>query len=157
MTNHRFIASDHPLSIDEQKTLRDLVAMMIPASAEYAVPGADDEISFADILATLVPTAAAVRQALQHLDRLAGSAFADLDSAAQREAGERFRASDSPLVAAVAALVLQCYYRDDRVMRSLDMEPRPPFPLGFEVEEGDWTLLEPVRARPKMYRDPPKR
>jgi hypothetical protein len=33
------------------------------------------------------------------------------------------------------------------------MEPRPPFPEGFEVEEGDWSLLDPVRARPKLYRD----
>jgi len=156
MTNHLFIASDHPLAIHEQRTLRDLVAVMIPASSEYAIPGADDEIIFADILATLVPMAAVVRQALQHLNRLAGSAFADLDPPAQREAGEQFRASGSPLVAAVAALVVQCYYRDDRVMRSLDMEPRPPFPLGFEIEEGDWALLDPVRARPKMYRDPPK-
>ena len=52
-------------------------------------------------------------------------------------------------------IVLQCYYRDDRVMRSLDMEVRPPFPKGFEVEQGDWSLLDPVRARPKLFRDVP--
>ena len=39
------------------------------------------------------------------------------------------------------------------VMRSLGMEPRPLFPKGFEVEQGDWSLLDPVRARPKLYRD----
>ena len=38
-------------------------------------------------------------------------------------------------------------------MRSLGMEPRPAFPKGFEVERGDWSLLDPVRARPKLYRD----
>ena len=57
-------------------------------------------------------------------------------------------------VAMVNATV-QCYYRDDRVMRSLDMEARPPFPKGFDVEQGDWTLLDPVRSRPKLYRDAP--
>ncbi|MGH7054344.1 MAG: hypothetical protein ACREFK_16060 [Stellaceae bacterium] len=31
-------------------------------------------------------------------------------------------------------------------MRSLGMEPRPPYPKGFEVESGDWSLLDPVRA-----------
>src|SRR6516162_1999713 len=41
----------------------------------------------------------------------------------------------------------------DRVMRSLGLEPRPPYPKGFEVEQGDWSLLDPVRARPKLYRD----
>jgi hypothetical protein len=40
-------------------------------------------------------------------------------------------------------------------MRSLGMEPRPPFPLGFAVEDGDWSLLEAVRARPQLYRDAP--
>jgi hypothetical protein len=42
---------------------------------------------------------------------------------------------------------------DDRVMRSLGMEPRPPFPEGFEMGQGDWSLLDPVRARAKLYRD----
>jgi len=50
-------------------------------------------------------------------------------------------------------IVLQCYYRDDRVMRSLGLEVRPPFPKGFEVEQGDWSLLDLVRARPKLYRE----
>ena len=55
----------------------------------------------------------------------------------------------------LSQIILQCYYRDDRVMRSLDMEVRPPFPKGFEVEQGDWSLLDPVRARPKLYREVP--
>ena len=49
-------------------------------------------------------------------------------------------------------VIPQCYHRDDRVMRAFGMEPRPPFPKGFEVEQGDWSLLDPVRARPKLYR-----
>ena len=38
------------------------------------------------------------------------------------------------------------------MMRSLGQEPRPPFPQGHVVEQGDWSLLDPVRARPRMYR-----
>jgi hypothetical protein len=53
----------------------------------------------------------------------------------------------------LSRIVLQCYYRDDRVMRSLGMEARPPFPKGFEVEQGDWSLLDPVRAMPPLYRE----
>ena len=40
-------------------------------------------------------------------------------------------------------------------MRSLGMEVRPPFPKGFQVEPGDWSLLDAVRSRPKIYRDAP--
>jgi hypothetical protein len=32
---------------------------------------------------------------------------------------------------------------------------RAPFPKGFELEAGDLSLLDPVRARPKVYRDVP--
>ena len=58
-------------------------------------------------------------------------------------------------VATLSRVVLACYYRDDRVVRSLGLEPRPPFPLGHTLEQGDWSLLDPVRARPKMWRDVP--
>ena len=51
--------------------------------------------------------------------------------------------------------VSRCYYRDDRVMRSIGMELRPPFPRGFDVAPGDWSLLDPVRARGRIWRDAP--
>ena len=50
-------------------------------------------------------------------------------------------------------IVLQCYYRNDRVMIPLGMEPRPPFPKGHVLPQGDWSLLDPVRARGKIWRD----
>ena len=52
----------------------------------------------------------------------------------------------------IANLTVQGYYRDDRVMLSLGMEPRPPHPDGYEVEQGDWSLLDPVRQRDEFYR-----
>jgi hypothetical protein len=58
-----------------------------------------------------------------------------------------------PVVTALGRAVLQCYYRDDRVMRALGVEPRPPYPKGPELEQGDWSLLETVRSRPRMWRD----
>jgi hypothetical protein len=40
-------------------------------------------------------------------------------------------------------------------MRSLGMEVRARFPDSFEVEQGDWSLLDPVCVRPKLYREVP--
>jgi hypothetical protein len=51
--------------------------------------------------------------------------------------------------------VLLCYYRDDRVMLSLGLEPRAPFPKGHVLEGGDWSLLDPVRARKPFWREAP--
>ena len=63
----------------------------------------------------------------------------------------RSRTSSAPPAAAAAAtlvrVVLQCYYRDDRVLRSLGLELRAPFPKGYTLKEGDWSLLDPVKAR----------
>ena len=50
-------------------------------------------------------------------------------------------------------VVARCYYRDDRVLTAIGVEPRPPFPKGYEVPQGDWSLLDPVRARGPIYRD----
>ncbi len=68
------------------------------------------------------------------------------------EVARRFRETGGAPLAALVRVVLLCYYRDDRVMQSLGQEPRSPFPKGHVVEQGDWSLLDPVRARPPMYR-----
>ena len=33
------------------------------------------------------------------------------------------------------------------------IEPQPPFPKGRVLEQGDWSLLDAVRGRPRMWRD----
>ena len=114
--------------------LHRLAGRMIPASAEYGVPGADDAAIFADIVRTLAPAAGTLSPLPARL------ADAEPDAA-------------DPALRPILTAVMLCYYRDDRVLVSLGQEPRPPFPKGFEVEEGDWSLLDPVRARPRLWRD----
>jgi hypothetical protein len=127
---------------------------MIP-SAEYGVPGAGDDAIFADILRSLGRDAEHVRTVLRTLDQIAGGVFADLEPERREAAAARLHESCGEPLMYVGRIILQCYYRDDRVMRSLGLEPRPPFPKGFELEQGDWSLLEPVRARSKLYREVP--
>ena len=155
MTKLITVTGPEPLSADERRTLRSLVALMIPASTEYQVPGADDEEIFADIASSLGRDADAVRQAVRRLDELSGGSFADAPANARISIAQKFREAHPALATVLVAVTVRCYYRDTRVMRSLGMEPRPPFPKGFEVEQGDWTLLDPVRARGKIYRDAP--
>ena len=155
MNEAELIASETPLSAEQRRSLRSLLGQIIPASPEYGVPGADDAAIFADVLTTARPQAIHVTHALLRLDTLAEGSFAGLDAARQQAIAETFRTGQPELAGLLAAIVVQCYYRDDRVMRSLDMEARPPFPKGFEVETGDWSLLDPVRMRPRFYRDAP--
>ena len=45
------------------------------------------------------------------------------------------------------------YYRHPRVQVALGLEGRPPYPQGYELEVGDLSLIDPVRARASIYRD----
>ena len=136
----------------QRDDLRMIAAMMIPESAEYRVPGADDPAIQADILATLGRDTKRVREALDHIARLAGKPLAELDPQRRKTIAAEFRATGGPAAATLVRVVLQCYYRDDRVLRSLGLELRAPFPKGYTLEQGDWSLLDPVRARPSTWR-----
>lgn len=136
------IATDQPFSVEEQSVLRVLAGMIVATSAEYGVPGADDDLIFADILRSASEVEEPVRAALE----LAANVSVELSQATVELEG---RAEMAPFV----SLVMQCYYRDDRVMEALGMEARAPFPLGYEVPEGDWSMLEAVQARGKIWRD----
>lgn len=141
------------LTASQCRSLRCFADMMIPASAEYGVPSAGDDAIFGDILRSLGGDAEHVIAVLQTLDTMSGGPFADLDPQQREAVAAQLRETSAEASAYLTRIILQCYYRDDRVMRSLGMEPRPPFPKGFEVEQGDWSLLDQVRAHLKLYRD----
>jgi hypothetical protein len=143
------------LTSAQQDDLRTVAGMMIPPSDEYKVPGADDAAIQADMTATLGRETEMVRKALDHLARLAGKPLAELDPARRDAVIREFRATGGAAAAALIRVVLQCYYRDDRVLRSLGLELRAPFPLGYTLEQGDWSLLDPVKARPVNLRRAP--
>jgi hypothetical protein len=146
------MSPDFSLTLLQRENLRVIAGFMIPASNEIGVPGADDPAIQADILATLGRDATHVREALDQLSELAGQPFAELDPARREAVALELRAVGGPAVATLSRVVLQCYYRNDRVVRSLGLEPRAPYPEGYRLEEGDWSLLDPVRARSPMWR-----
>jgi hypothetical protein len=143
------------LTSAQRDDLRVISGMMIPQSDEYKVPGADDAAIQGDILATLGRDTKMVATALDHIARLAGKPLAQLDDARRDAIVQQFRAGGGAPVATLARVILQCYYRDDRVLRSLGLELRPPFPKGHVLPNGDWSLLDPVKARPPKLRRAP--
>lgn len=144
--------SAHDLTDAEVRDLRALVGVMIPASAEYNVPGADDERIFADILRSLERDCEDCRTALKQLAKLSGDNFAHLAPERRAEVAATLKKDGGSVLVSLNRVALLCYYRDDRVMASLGQEPRSPFPKGHVVEQGDWSLLDPVRRRLAIYR-----
>ena len=146
------MTEERALTPAQTDDLRVIAGVIIPASEEFDVPGADDPTIQADIVATLGRDAAFVADALDILARIAGAPLAGLDPPQRETVAAEFRANGGAAVATLTRVVLQCYYRDDRVVRSLGLEPRPPYPKGHVLEDGDWLLLDAVRARPPFWR-----
>ena len=151
------IATDNPFTTGEQRTLLALVGAVIPASAEFGTPGADDPVIAADILATARPYHATVANALAQIESIAAkrydAAYTDLDALTRAKIASDLSRSRFAGVGTLVTITAQCYYRDDRVMRSLGMEPRSPHPDGFDIPQGDYSLLEPVRQRGRIYKE----
>ena len=141
------------LSPAQTRDLRRIAGLMIPASDEFGVPGADDAVIFADIVGSLGRDIADVRDALAALSALSGAPFADLDANRAEAVAAAFLARGDRLATTLGRVILQCYYRDDRVARALGLEPGPPFPRGHTLEQGDWSLLDAVRGRRQLWRD----
>jgi hypothetical protein len=148
------ITSDAPVPVKVREMLRVLVGTMIPQSEEYGVPGADDPTIFEDILQTAQPYLDMLTEHMALLEQQQ-PAFATLSSDRRLAQAQQFLAAQPLFGSLLVSLTTQCYYRDNRVMEALGMEARPPFPKGFEIEQGDWSLLDPVRARGSISRDVP--
>lgn len=140
------------LTPSETADFQALAALIIPASAKHNVPGADDALIFADILNSLARDVPDVQAALAALHQIAGAPLASLPPARQTEIANQLREHGGTPVAVLTRIVLLCYYRDDRVMLSLGLEPRPPFPKGHVLEQGDWSLLDQVKSRAPIWR-----
>jgi hypothetical protein len=133
----------------ETQVLRRVAGIMIPAGQAYGMPGADDPVIFSDIVRSIGRDLVDVRAALAAL----GDGFANLDDARAEAVAGAVLGREDRAAAALGRVVLQCYYRDDRVLEALGLEARAPYPKGYTVEQGDWSLLDAVRGRPAFWRD----
>ena len=141
------------LSAGELADFRRMAGFMIPADPVFGVPSADDPQIFNDIVSSLGRDRDDVRSALASVRALAGSPLADLSDARAEEVTLQLLAGTERPILVLGRMVLAAYYRDDRVMRSIGREPRAPYPKGHTVPDGDWSLLEVVKARAPIWRD----
>jgi hypothetical protein len=144
--------ADAPLSAAEIRDLGDIAGTMIPADAVLGVPGADDPAILDDIVRSVGRDLPRVREALAAIAAKAGGAFARLDRGAREALINDYDKSAAAAVA-LGRVILGAYYRDDRVLLSLKLEARAPFPKGYTLDQGDWSLLDAVRNRSPLWRD----
>ena len=157
MIDDTLITSDISLSNEDRETFQTFVGKVIPESNEYKVPGSDDPNIFAEILAAAQSSASLITNGLKIINTSAekryGESFNTLMEEQQSELLDDLQNAPVPAIRTIVSIAAQCYYRDDRVMESLGMEIRSPYPGGFEVEQGNWSLLDAVKEKDKLYRD----
>jgi len=157
-TNQPDLISSDGLPAEQQNCIRKIAAQMIPASTEFQVPGADDPNIIGNILQRLGRQASMVAQIYHSLEQASMGKFEQPCTEINDESFNLlladFRNQQGALTASLMVTVVACYYEDKRVLDSIEHEARPPFPLGHKLKQGNWDLLEPVKSRPKFYRQP---
>ena len=141
------------LTDKEIRDLRNIAGTMIPQSSADGMPGADDPAIQADLVRTLGRDLPRLREAIAAIIRESGGAFPDLDRDRQEALINDYYARRSAAAVTLGRGILAAYYRDDRVLVALGQDARSPFPNGHPIEQGDWSLLDPVRGRVSFWRD----
>jgi hypothetical protein len=144
-----------PFTPDQQRTLALVLDVIIPPDPARGLPGAGE-----------VGVGAQVERALGSLPDMRAmveQGLADVEAQSQERHGRPFAALAADERAAllaehgfVFALTLQAYggyYQQERVLSALGLEPRPPHPAGHPMAPSDLSLLDPVRARGKRWRE----
>ena len=151
--------SGQPLTSAQRATLDIVLDMIVPPSADGRMPGAAEAGVPAYLYAEAPDALPVLCQELDELDRRSrerfARGFAALEQHERKSLIDAMRAREPSFMSRLAMETLACYYQHDRVLEGLGMEARPPYPKGYQVVQGDLSLLEPVRARGKIYRDAP--
>jgi hypothetical protein len=149
MINDNKVISES-LNAEQERTLISLLALIIPPSEDGKMPGAA-EVGFPAGLTPWLRTGllSLGEEARSKLDR----EFSALSAPEQMQIIDGSRSRLAQFYSRLTALIVQYYYQQDRVLLALGLEVRPPFPLGYHLDSGDLTLLEPVYERGQLYRD----
>lgn len=145
----RIIATDNGFTAAESSVLGAIANAVIPRDDTYGLPGAGDALILAKVLGCVEPHQVRMREGIKLL-------CAEYDPPAM-PAAELLKlleldAQYRSFYRLLSIYIVQAYYQDSRVLASLDLPDRAPFPDGYAVEEGDWSLLDKVKARKPFYR-----
>jgi hypothetical protein len=111
---------------------------------------ADDAI-FGDILQSIGRDAGHVTAVLEALDAMSGGPFADLDLQRRDAIAAQLCETGGEALVYLTRIILQCYYRQGHAVAGRGTAAA----VSQRLRGGTRGLvpLDPVRARPKLYRD----
>ena len=139
-----------------QSTFIALLDELIPARDE-SLPGAGSLGLGEGIEPKLGESTPLVAAGLSALDAkaadLGATPFAEMPSEARAAVVAEVGAALPGFIETLVFHTYSAYYQHPRVISAIGLKPEPPFPGGYELEQGDLGLLDPVRGRGRLYRD----
>jgi hypothetical protein len=143
-----------------ESTLASVLDEIIPPRDDGHLPGAGTLGVASHIAQAIERTpelAFTIASGLAAADELAnerhGRGFAELAREAKLGVLSALDATQPAFIPTLTFHAYIGYYQHPRVIAGLGLEPRPPHPQGYVMEPNDSSLLDPVRQRPRMYRD----
>ncbi len=145
-----------PLGQVQQSTLNALLDLMFPASQDRQMPAATSLGLFDDLRAMPDSVRSKLERGLDTLESIAAGAhsqsFSSLTTVHAKSVVETLKREDPALFGVLTLQTTARYLQNDQVVSAIGLEPRAHWPKGHEVAQGDWSLLEPVRARGEIWR-----
>jgi hypothetical protein len=156
---------DFHFSQNQREGLASVLDEIIPASQDGALPAAG-ELGLARYIEEVAQRSPGLGPSLVDglcaLDELAAdredagdaSRFAMLPQSLRAQVLETLGATHPGFLPALIFHTYMGYYQNPRVLSGHGVAPRPPHPEGYDMGADDLSLLDAVRARPKLYREP---
>ncbi|MBC8272851.1 MAG: hypothetical protein H8E49_12510 [Gammaproteobacteria bacterium] len=149
MSSEDLISSDGVFNKQQQQMISAIADAMIKKDELLGLPSASDPL----VMETIMNKAAhfsgrlieGINALSEEIDKRTTTPEALLDVL---DKNPKFRSFSRMLT----IVVMQSYYQDPRVLTAHGQSARPPFPLGHDVESGDWSLLDQVKQRTPFYR-----
>ncbi len=138
-------------------SLNVLIDLLIPASRDRCMPAATDLLLYADISDLPAQDRQLFESGLAQIEARSMQqhhiGFAQLQAVDAQALVDTFRAEGSQFIQSFITQTVGRYLAHDDVMPLIGLEARPPWPKGNPVAGGDWSLLDVVKTRQKLYRE----
>ncbi len=154
------MSHESTFSEEQARALACVLDEIIPPATAAGLPGAGQLGLVGTIAAAIEKTpdlAPAVEQGLAALAARSAErgadGFADLPREDRRELLNEIATTQPAFLPGLIFHGYVGYYQHPVVVEALGLEARPPHPKGYEIEPTDWSLLDDVRRRERLYRE----
>ncbi len=146
-----------PLPPEHARLLEEVLDAVIPPSEDGRLPGAG-ELGTAAALRERAGRDAGLRTVLDQglaalAARLGAGGLGSLPRADRIAVLESLGEEVPGFLPSLVFHACTAYYQHPRVLEGLGLPGRPPFPEGYDLEPGDLSGLDRVRARGRLYRE----